>query len=259
MARRHRRGVRGGRVTATPHAPPPNSARLKAYPIREINGFIFAYWDHAGRPPEWHIPDFSPAGCSGRVMKRRRLRSHPPATTENSVDFGHLLHVHGYGELKQLAPTTIEGPCLNSHYSFTRHMLTRGLRNLHFAVNIKISVWGLGVSLVEVNSPAMGLKILQWVLATPVDGEEIDLWLAVDPKGPLRLSWLGLLPSWISRGLVPRVLLHELDLEVMKDAAIWSRQRYEPRPVLSKGDHDWYRFRRYCEQFYPRPDLALNG
>ena len=165
MARRHRRGVRGGRVTATPHAPPPNSARLKAYPVREINGFIFAYWDHAGRPPEWHIPDFSPAGCSGRVMKRRRLRSHPQATTENSVDFGHLLHVHGYGELKQLAPTTIEGPCLNSHYSFTRHMLTRGLRNLHFAVNIKISVWGLGVSLVEVNSPAMGLKILQWVLA----------------------------------------------------------------------------------------------
>jgi hypothetical protein len=36
----------------------------------------------------------------------------------------------------------------------------------------------------------------------------------------------------------------------MKDARIWAAQRYQPRPALSKGDHDVSRFRRYCEQFY---------
>ena len=42
-----------GRYMTTPHAPPPKSARLKAYPMQEVNGFVFAYWDHAGRAPTW--------------------------------------------------------------------------------------------------------------------------------------------------------------------------------------------------------------
>ena len=225
-----------GRCAATPHGPPPKSARLQAYPIQEVNGFIFAYWDHAGRTPTWQIPDLAPDGWHGRALKR--LRTHPQVTTENSVDFGHLRHIHGYGDLKQLAPTTIDGPCLTSFYSFTRHLLTRGLRKVRFAIDIKISVWGLGVSVVDSYSPAAGLKVQQWVLATPVDGEMIDLWLAVDPKGRMRLPLAGQLPKWVSHGLAPRIMLHELELDVMKDAVIWEHHRYEPEPVLSKGDHD---------------------
>ena len=140
-----------GRCVATPHAPPPKSARLDSYAVQEVNGFVFAYWDRHGREPRWQIPDVSPDGWAGRSIVRRRLRSHPQATTENSVDFGHLSHVHGYGELKQLAPTVIDGPVLRSFYAFRRKMLTRGLRGLHMSVNIEISVFGLGVSLVAVQ------------------------------------------------------------------------------------------------------------
>ena len=245
-----------GRCVATPLGPPPRKARLAAYPVQEVNGFIFAYWDHQGRAPAWQVPDRCPEGWSRRVIKRRRLRTHPQVTTENSVDFGHLSYVHGYRDLKQLSPSRIDGPCLTSSYAFTRHMLTRGLRRVLLPVNIEISVWGLGVSIVEARSPRMGMGALQWVLATPVDGEEIDLWLAVDPQEPARASWYRLVPAWIRRWLVPKILLHELDLDVTKDAKIWSRQRYEPNPVLSKGDHDVYRFRRYSEQFYPLRDFT---
>ena len=132
-----------GRCMTTPHAPPPKSARLKAYPMQEVNGFVFAYWDHAGRAPTWSIPDLASDGRSGRALKRLRLRTHPQVTTENSVDFGHLRHIHGYGDLKQLAPITIDGPCLASFYSFTRHMLTRGLRKVHFATSRSVfGAWG---------------------------------------------------------------------------------------------------------------------
>ena len=239
-----------GRCVATPHAPPPKSARLGSYAVQEVNGFVFAYWDRHGHEPAWRIPDVSPDGWAGRSIVRRRLRSHPQATTENSVDFGHLSHVHGYGELKKLAPTVIDGPVLRAFYAFRRKMLTRGLRGLHLSVNIEISVFGLGVSLVAVHSPATDLRVLQWVIATPVDGEWIDLWLAVDPQGRLRVPVIGMLPSWISRGVVPRIIRHELELDVMKDARIWAAQRYQARPALSTGDHDVYRFRGYCEQFY---------
>lgn len=239
-----------GRCAATPHGPPPRKASLGAYPVQEVNGFIFAYWDHRGRSPTWRIPSVSDGG-NNRVIAKQRMRSHPQATTEGAVDFGHLQHVHGYREVRQLSPTEIDGPFLTAAYRFSRQMLTRGLRSVHFSIDIEISVCGLGVSIVHVNSPATGLKLLQWVLATPVDGDQIDLWLAVDARERLQRSWLRLLPAWISASVVPRILLHELMLEVHKDAEIWRHQRYEPNPVLSKGDHDIYRFRRYSEQFYP--------
>lgn len=129
-----------GRCTATPMAPPPKGARLRTYPVQEINGFIFGYWDQAGRAPAWSIPDLAPDGGRGRSLKRLRMRTHPQVTTENSVDFGHLRYIHGYDDLKQVAPTNVEGPCLTSFYSFTRHMLTQGLRWVRFAITIKISV-----------------------------------------------------------------------------------------------------------------------
>ena len=241
--------VTGGCV-ATPQAPPPRKACLKVYPVEEVNGFVFAYCDHAGREPAWRVPDRCPGGWKGRVMKRRRLRSHPQVTTENSVDIGHLSYLHGYRDLKQLSPIRIEGPILTARYGFTRRMLTPGLRRVRLSVDIEISVWGLGVSMVEVHSPGTGLRVRQWVLATPIDGEEIDLWLAVEPQEPARDAWLRRLPGWIWSGLA-KLLLRELDLDVTKDLKIWARQRYEPNPVLSRGDHDVYRFRRYSEQFYP--------
>ena len=248
-----------GRCAATPHAPPPRKAHLKVYPVQEVNGFIFAYWDHQGRPPAWRIPEVAPAGGRGRVATKVRMRSHPQATTENSADLGHLTHIHGYDALKQLSPTVIDGPFLTARYSFSRHMLTRGLRSMRFSVEVEIRVCGLGVSIVHVHSPATGLEVLQWMLATPVDVNEIDLWMAVDSRAPLRLSWLRLLPTWISAFVVPRILLHELVLDVLKDSRIWSRQRYQSKPVLSKGDHDIHRFRRYSEQFYPAASEAGAG
>ena len=58
-----------GKCVAARDAPPPRSARLKLYEVAEVNGFIFAYWDNAGRPAEWQIPDVCPDGWEGRVVQ----------------------------------------------------------------------------------------------------------------------------------------------------------------------------------------------
>ena len=237
-----------GKCVATREAPPPRSAQLKTYEVDEANGFIFAYWDNAGRRPEWRIPDLSTDGWTNRAAKPLRLRAHPQTTSENSVDFSHLAHVHGYRGLQQDEPTTVEGPVLSSSYSFTRSMLTGGLRSIDLSVSIKIEVWGLGVSLVQTQGQSTNLEIRQWIMATPVDGEYIDYWLVVDLRSTS--DWFGLLPRAIRNKVLPKLLLNELVLEVRKDAEIWSRQRYQPRPVLCQSDRDIFRFRRYCEQFY---------
>ena len=237
-----------GKCVVARDAPPPRSARLKSYEVAEVNGFIFAYWDNAGRPPEWQIPDVSPDGWTGRAAKRLRIRAHPQTTTENSVDLCHLAHVHGYRELKQTVPTKIVGPFLSSSYSFTKRMLTPGLQRLELSVAIEIGAWGLGVSTVESHGLATKLELRHWIMATPVDGEYIDYWLVVDLMGDS--NWLGLLPASIRRKVIPMLILNDVALEVRKDVEIWSRRRYQPRPALSRSDGDIFRFRRYCEQFY---------
>ena len=127
-------------------------------------------------------------------------------------------------------------------------MLTPGLQRLELSVAIEIGVLGLGVSTVEAHGLSTSLEVWHWIMATPVDGEYIDYWLVVDLKGDS--DWLGLLPASIRRKLIPKLVLSDLVLEVRKDVDIWSRQRYQPRPVPSRSDGDIFRFRRYCDQFY---------
>ena len=237
-----------GRCVATPTAPPPRLARLKCYDAKEAAGFVFAYHGRSADGAPWQLPDFDSTPYS-RAIRRLRFRGHPQTTSENSVDRAHLGHVHGYAKLEQTAPTEVDGPVLKSAYSFTRPMLTRGLGWVTISVDISIRVWGLGISTVEIRSEG-GLLARQWVLATPVDGEVIDMWLAVDVRQlPPRWWFKGVLAS-IGYRVAPWLFVNELVREVLKDAGIWGRQRYRAEPVLAAPDRDIVRFRRYCEQFY---------
>lgn len=236
-----------GACVATPAGPPPRSARLSRFEVHEVNGYIFAWHHRDGRAPWWRLEDVSPAGVP-RAVAVLRVRAHPQTTSENSVDSAHLGHLHGYRELRQTAPTEIDGGKLAAFYAFSRNMLTAGLRRVELSVEIAIALWGLGVSTVEIRT--RGLMVRQWVLTTPVDGDIVDIWLGMDIEkfggypwlvGPLRR-----LGTWIAA----RLMLHELVLEVRKDAEVWARQDYRPQPVLSGADRDIRRFRRYCEQFY---------
>ena len=238
------------KVTAGP-APP--AAKLKQYPIQELNGYIFAYYDPLGRAPEWFIPDVSQDGWNNRVITKCRVRSHPQTTSENSVDFAHLGYLHGYANLEQLRPTEIEGPFLTAHYAFDRTMIAKALSFIKFHVEIEVCVWGLGVSTVLIKSADTGLVVRQWVLATPIDGEMIDVWLAAEIKSMPRIYGLHLLPAALVRPALSKILVNELAREVALDAVIWGEQRYRASPVLCQADRDIFRFRRYCKQFYPDP------
>ena len=224
---------------------------MRRFETAEVNGFVFAYHGRTGDEPTWQVPDFS-GGPSFRAAKRLRFPGHPQTTSENSVDRAHLGHIHGYRQLEQTAPTTVEGPVLSSAYSFTREMLAFGFRRFDLALEIVIGVWGLGVSTVEIRSKS-GMLVPQWVLATPVDGELIDMWLVMDLKRLPKWPWLSGPLAWVANRVAPRLLVRELELEVLKDAEIWARQSYRPSPAFSAADRDILRFRRYCEQFYAQP------
>ena len=248
-----------GRCVGTPGASPPRSARLRRYVSEEINGFVFAYCGRESDRPSWRIPEQPDESEYQRAVKCVPLRAHPQTTSENSVDRAHLAHLHGYRDVVQTAPTEVDGPLLTSAYAFTRQMLTPGFRHFEQSVEISIQVWGLGVSIVAIRGPG-GFRVRQWVLATPVDGEMIDMWLAVDVQRLPGWPWLVRPLAGLVRLLLGRVLVNELKCEVEKDGEIWARQRYRSTPVLSATDRDLLQFRRYCKQFYARTaDVIMRG
>ena len=237
-----------GQCVATPASEPPQMAKLTCYESLETNGLIFAYYGRTSNQARWQMPVF-PTDTTDRAVCKMRFRAHPQITSENSVDRGHLNFVHGYSRVEKTKEVEVDGPFLHAYYSFTRNMLTQGLRRFKLSVDISITVWGLGVSTVDVFGPS-GLKVRQWILSTPVDGELIDMWLVVDLRSLPGWWWLKSVLKTLARKITPRILINDLRLEVTKDEVIWAKQHYRARPVLGTVDRDIAIFRRYCRQFY---------
>jgi phenylpropionate dioxygenase-like ring-hydroxylating dioxygenase large terminal subunit len=244
-----------GKCVSTPYGEPPKAGKLELWPVQETNGFVFAYYDAEGRAPTWRLPELADEGWGPLVTKRYRLRGHPQETTENGVDTGHLMTVHGYREVGVVDPLRIEGPYLTGSYRMHRHAGPLEKLGIRMDPVFRVHVWGLGYSMVETHVETYGLRGQQWVFSTPSDGEFIDLYIA------LRVSKLEH-PERLFRGLehVPQKVLmagvraffmHAFENDIGQDFTIWENKRYMLRPAIAKNDGPIGQYRRYCRQFYP--------
>ncbi len=245
-----------GHCTATPFAPPPKTARLNVYESREINGMIFAWWGKNGRPPQWSIPEKSnmEGKWSDLSFKTIRFAGHPQETTENSVDLAHLRYVHGYDNVLRVDPITVNGAHLTSNFDFIRTQNVAGIK-IRFHVSAKTDIYGLGFSNVTIHERSIDMHINFYVLATPVDGKNINLVLASQVKEmrqPKRaIVGLGIVPLKLRAGLMNRFIMLMQQKDVMDDVHIWRDKQYLSQPRLCKSDGEIGRYRRYCKQFYP--------
>ena len=246
-----------GKCIATPYAPPPKTARLKVFETQEIQGLVFAWRGAGGRPPQWHVPapPRDEANWSGMEFRTIRFSGHPQETTENSVDLGHLRYVHGYGNVDRTAPLSIDGASLKSCFNFKRTRTIAGITFFRYDVSAVANVHGLGYSFVEVREHSIDMLTRLWVLATPVDGEIVEMTLVSQvreldrPKRPI--AGMRFLPVRLRTRIMNRIIIVSQMRDVMQDVVIWSRKRYRSRPLLCSSDGEIIKFRRYCEQFYP--------
>ena len=182
-----------GRCIATPYAPAPKSARLKVYETREIPGLVFAWWGSGGRSPQWDLPASPPTGRDWSDMEfwSVRFAGHPQETTENSMDLAHLRHVHGYRNVKGVGAVSVDGTWLKSCFDFKRPQTIAHVECFIYDVSAVTHVHGLGFSFVEIREHSIDMEIRLWVLATPVDGELVELTLVsqvrqlLEPKRPI--------------------------------------------------------------------------
>ena len=218
----------------------PRKAILGTWPIREHNGYIFA-WYHPGR-------EAARLGGSGvarpadgwTTFSTRQLavKSHPQETSENSVDIGHFVEVHGFGGAWTEGELEVEGHLLKGAYGIRYYLIGE---KLPFVVKFNVEVHGLGYSLVRIHLPRFNLDIHALVLSSPVDADNVILRTSIAMKkwGPSPVTYfIRELASW------------GLNREVGQDAPIWEAKRYVEKPILAEGDGPIAEYRRYCKQFY---------
>ena len=246
-----------GRCVATPFAPAPRSARLKVFETREIAGLVFAWWGSGGRPPQWDVPEV-PAGeddwCDMEFWSVR-FAGHPQETTENSVDLGHLRYVHGYDSVAGVGPVSVDGAWLRSCFDFKRTQTFAGIGVFAYDISAVTHVHGLGYSFVEVREHNIGMDSRLWVLATPIDGELVEMTLVSQMRQLLRpkrpIVGMRFLPLRLRTRIMNRIIMAAQKRDVLQDVVIWGRKQYRPRPLLCRSDGPIGKYRRYCEQFYP--------
>ncbi len=248
-----------GQCVATPNADPPKTAKLRVFQTQEIIGLIFAWWGIEGRAPQWSLPAELPDqdGWCEPSIKTLRFPGHPQETTENSVDIGHLRYVHGYDSVNRTHKVSIDGPYLQSRWDFKSVREIAKIAALTFDISAHAHIYGLGYSFVEIHERSIGMNLRLWVLATPVDGDLIDLSLvsqAREVRKPKRLiAGLGFLPVKMRAPIMNKFMAAQQKGDVLQDLVIWGNKKYQPRPRLCRSDGEIMPFRYYCAQFYPDP------
>ena len=246
-----------GQCVATPHAPPPKTARLTVFETQEVLGLVFAWWGIDGRAPQWRLPEkpSTGAGWSSFQFKTFRFRGHPQETAENSVDLAHLRLVHDYDHVEPVGSVSVHGAYLKSCFDFKRRRRIAGVFDFLFDVSATTHVHGLGYSYVEVREHTIGVDLRLWILSTPTDGTYNELVLVSqvrDIRKPKRfVAGLGFLPLRLRTRLMNWIMSRAQKQDVDQDVIIWERKKYLPRPRLSRADGDIAVYRRYCKQFYP--------
>jgi len=217
----------------------PRKAKLGTWPVREHNGYIFAWYHPEGKQPDWEVPVLpGPAeGWTNFSTRAMEISSHPQETSENSVDIGHFVQVHGFGGAWTEGDLEIDGHLLKGAYGI-KYPLGK---KISFVAKFRVEVHGLGYSLVRVHVERFGIELNLLVLSSPVEHGKIILRTASSVKhvGPRPVAHL-----------IRAAATWGLNREVGQDAPIWEAKRYIERPILAEGDGPIAEYRRYCKQFY---------
>lgn len=205
------------------------------WPVSEKRGFIFAYYDSAGRPPMFAAPDLPDVEAWRSVGRLEWIfPSHVQEVVENAVDLGHFHMLHGFA-----GRPTLE------HFSTTQTRFDVSISGpkkvwgVTFTADLSIHYTGMGVSMCHSTRPVPFTTVTTWLpKETDLLSLRLSMYLRVPKAG---LKWRGMGP------LIRWQVKHDLRDEI----EILSQKRYWERPVLAEGDGPIVQIRRWCQQFYP--------
>lgn len=219
----------------------PPKAKMRAWPVREVNGLILI-WHHAeDAPPAWEVPALPEVGDDAWTPYERRrwkIRTRNQEMAENAVDSAHFHFLHGTSNMPESRAEAV-GPVLKV-FSTTGMSTPRG----GVDGSVESTSYGFGYSTVRFKGIVETLLVSSM---TPVDEEHIDV----------RFSFtLKKLPDKDVTKSVGKAFIGEVSRQLEQDIPIWENKVYWDHPVLCDGDGPIGLFRKWSRQFYSTPQEA---
>lgn len=213
----------------------PPKARLRAWPLVERNGILYAHFDKQGRPPTWEppaVPEYESEDWTDYWRRDWVVASCAQEMAENSVDPAHFKYVHRTADLPA-ARARSEGHVFHVDMGYPIQMggeLQQG--------RIEIDCYGFGLGVSRFRGIVDTTVV---VSGTPVDGDHLHH----------RLAFLvrKLDSPEATRGL-GQAFVDEISRQFDEDRPIWERKVHWERPALCDGDGPIGALRRWGRQFY---------
>ena len=205
----------------------PSRAKVRAYPTLERNQMIWAWFHLEGKPPFYDVPvvpEFDDPDYADPHAVDFTLRTVCQEMAENNHDTVHFQFVHG----------TTSIPEEDVHIDGTYKRVVSG------GGAFVRETFGLGLGVLRVRDYVTFLTS-----TTPVDEEHVHV------------RWTFLAPRSQGAGAAEAAAL-SFTSGLSQDVPIWENKRYVERPVLTKEERSILDHRRWCQQFYSDPALALD-
>lgn len=238
---------------------PHKTAKLKRWPVRDIDGLIIVWHDAWGREPFWEwpgLPEFKDIENFYSIQDGATYYGVAPIKSqsglENLADLMHFPFVHGSSEPGQMVRWHEQDHYLRGDIQV---MFGGGHESTWLTPDgpmygiIETESWGLGLGVARFR---LGdLVVAQMICMTPVDDENSMIWSTIassrQPKHPDK-------PGGMSKMLQDAQVI-----QVQNDFSIWSNQKYVQKPLFVGTERQWYvRIRLWARQFYtaPEPDAG---
>lgn len=225
---------------------PPRAKReplADAYPVREANGVVWAWYHPAGAKPTYDViryPEFEgEAGWASQVRREWRFASNPQEIAENGVDVAHFEYVHGMAGVPE-GKSTYDGHLRQSE-AYGEREVTLPSGEVKVIPSSVVTVQnGAGQKRTRLKGV---VELSLMVLATPVTADDVELRFCFTfpdaPEGS---------PEYQAAMTAIGYTCGQTGVE--GDIPIWHHKIHRVKPFLCDGDGPILRFRRYFEQFY---------
>jgi phenylpropionate dioxygenase-like ring-hydroxylating dioxygenase large terminal subunit len=230
-----------GFCTKIPYAKimPPITKRqpiLKALPITENNGIVWAWYHPKGAAPMWEVPQVPELYDADYIAPQRGewpVNTFIQELGENGIDFAHLHFLHH-------VPVIPTGTCRADGYRWHVNMAN-------------------GYIIIEQTGP--GLQIVRFTKGTvvttmvsypqPINNCRTIMRMGLThkkyaPGTPEATLAANMLQEQIGQGVDAQAGFESVDM------IVWNNKRYREQPLLCDGDGEILKWRKYFSQFYVR-------
>ncbi|XP_041368086.1 cholesterol 7-desaturase nvd-like [Gigantopelta aegis] len=247
----------------------PEFAKVKSWPVMEVNEWVYL-WHHAeGEEPSWKPPEMlrlSKGEWTYRGRTEHMINAHIQEIPENGADLAHLDCVH----VSFIGSGTDLRYIWSKAWSFVKHNWTAKWESFdppeghvgQLSLTHAIKVFGMSFPLLDLSVKAKQIGPgFVYLDIEGVFGKGVIIHNVL-PVGPLMQKVVHniyverKMPTFIAKFY----MLGEA-IQVERDIMIWNNKRYVNKPVFVKSREDTFinRHRRWYSQFYSENSPRLTS